>query len=150
MMKAASVFLRAQITAQDVHSLIQWLENPEVTRYLNEKSCTATRGSTRSCSRWGRRSSGATATARAPSVPRCSRRFWNGGHGKSLPRSAPGTSVRTCSPILRIPKGRNGRAAPPIQYYHGRLSAEAAGDLIHIGLLGTLPMMRWRWTSLFQ
>ena len=70
--------------------------------------------------------------------------------GKSLPRSAPGTSVRTCSPILRIPKGRNGRAAPPIQYYHGRLSAEAAGDLIHIGLLGTLPMMRWRWTSLFQ
>lgn len=41
MKKAASVFLRTQITAQDVHSLILWLENPEVTRYLNEKSCAA-------------------------------------------------------------------------------------------------------------
>ena len=41
MKKAASVFLRAQITAQDVDLLIQWLENPQVTRYLNEESCAA-------------------------------------------------------------------------------------------------------------
>ena len=41
MKKAASVFLRAQITAQDVDLLIQWLEDPQVTRYLNEESCAA-------------------------------------------------------------------------------------------------------------
>lgn len=36
MKKAASVFLRAEITPMDVERMIHWMENPEVTRYLNE------------------------------------------------------------------------------------------------------------------
>ena len=38
MKKAASIFLRAEITPQDVQLLIRWMENPDVTRYLNEQT----------------------------------------------------------------------------------------------------------------
>lgn len=36
MKKAASIFLRADMNLQDVRLLIHWMENPAVTRYLNE------------------------------------------------------------------------------------------------------------------
>jgi Acetyltransferases, including N-acetylases of ribosomal proteins len=36
MEKAASVFLRSDITLNDINSLIGWLENNEVTRYLSD------------------------------------------------------------------------------------------------------------------
>jgi len=36
MKKAASVFLRADITLRDVDRMIRWMENPNVTRFLNE------------------------------------------------------------------------------------------------------------------
>ena len=36
MKKAASIFLRTDITHRDVESLAGWMENPHVTRYLNE------------------------------------------------------------------------------------------------------------------
>ena len=37
MTKAASIFLRADIMPEDVKSLVRWMENPAVTRYLNEE-----------------------------------------------------------------------------------------------------------------
>ena len=37
MMKAASVFLRAEIYRRDVARMILWMENPHVVRYLNEE-----------------------------------------------------------------------------------------------------------------
>ena len=37
MRKAASIFLRADIMPEDVKSLVRWMENPAVTRYLNEE-----------------------------------------------------------------------------------------------------------------
>ena len=37
MMKAASVFLRAEIFRRDVARMILWMENPHVVRYLNEE-----------------------------------------------------------------------------------------------------------------
>ena len=36
MRKAASIFLRADITLRDVDRMIRWMENPNVTRFLNE------------------------------------------------------------------------------------------------------------------
>ena len=36
MKKAASIFLRADMNLQDVRLLIHWMENPAVTRYLND------------------------------------------------------------------------------------------------------------------
>lgn len=36
MKKAASIFLRADITLRDVDRMIRWMENPNVTRFLNE------------------------------------------------------------------------------------------------------------------
>lgn len=36
MKKAASVFLRTNITVDDAYKLIEWLENKEITKYLNE------------------------------------------------------------------------------------------------------------------
>lgn len=36
MKKAASIFLRAEIEPRDIELLIRWLENPHITRYLNE------------------------------------------------------------------------------------------------------------------
>lgn len=36
MKKAASIFLRADITLRDVDRMICWMENPNVTRFLNE------------------------------------------------------------------------------------------------------------------
>lgn len=36
MTKAASIFLRAEITMDDVRRMIQWMDNPRVTRFLNE------------------------------------------------------------------------------------------------------------------
>ena len=36
MKKAASIFLRADIQPDDISLLIRWMENPSVTRYLNE------------------------------------------------------------------------------------------------------------------
>lgn len=36
MMKAASIFLRAEITMDDVRRMIRWMENPHITRFLNE------------------------------------------------------------------------------------------------------------------
>ena len=36
MKKAASVFLRTEMTLRDVELLSQWMENPIITRYLNE------------------------------------------------------------------------------------------------------------------
>ena len=36
MKKAASIFLRAEITPRDIQPMIRWLENPRITRYLNE------------------------------------------------------------------------------------------------------------------
>ena len=36
MKKAASVFLRTEIYPEDIPLLIRWMENPHVTRYLNE------------------------------------------------------------------------------------------------------------------
>ena len=38
MKKAASVFLRTEMTLRDVELLSQWMENPIITRYLNEMS----------------------------------------------------------------------------------------------------------------
>ena len=38
MKKAASIFLRADITHRDVESLAGWMKNPHVTRSLNEDS----------------------------------------------------------------------------------------------------------------
>lgn len=38
MKKAASIFLRSDITLQDLNAMISWMENPNVTRYLNEDS----------------------------------------------------------------------------------------------------------------
>lgn len=38
MKKAASIFLRAEIYPNDLEQLIRWMENPNVTRYLNEDS----------------------------------------------------------------------------------------------------------------
>ena len=37
MRKAASIFLRACERRRDLDSLIYWLKNPEVTRFLNEE-----------------------------------------------------------------------------------------------------------------
>ena len=37
MKKAASIFLRAQIKPEDLDLLMQWMANPNVTRYLNEE-----------------------------------------------------------------------------------------------------------------
>ena len=36
MKKAASIFLRAEITMRDVDRMTRWMENPNVTRFLNE------------------------------------------------------------------------------------------------------------------
>lgn len=36
MKKAASIFLRADIQHNDLALLIRWLENPGITRYMNE------------------------------------------------------------------------------------------------------------------
>ena len=36
MKKAASIFLRTELNCSDVKLLIRWMENPAVTRYLNE------------------------------------------------------------------------------------------------------------------
>lgn len=36
MKKAASIFLRSDVTKQDITHLSRWMERPEVTRYLNE------------------------------------------------------------------------------------------------------------------
>lgn len=36
MKKAASIFLRADITQKDVDRMISWMQNPNVTAYLNE------------------------------------------------------------------------------------------------------------------
>ena len=36
MKKAASIFLRPEIRTCDVTQLIRWMENPHITRYLNE------------------------------------------------------------------------------------------------------------------
>lgn len=36
MKKAASIFLRAEIKMNDIELLIRWMNNPNVTRYLNE------------------------------------------------------------------------------------------------------------------
>ena len=36
MKKAASIFLRSEITKQDVLSMSRWMKNPDVTRFLNE------------------------------------------------------------------------------------------------------------------
>lgn len=36
MKKAASIFLRADMEQRDVEMLIRWMENPNVTRFLNE------------------------------------------------------------------------------------------------------------------
>lgn len=41
MERAASVFLRSEITAHDADNLINWLENEIITRYLNEDSTAA-------------------------------------------------------------------------------------------------------------
>lgn len=38
MKKAASIFLRAEIQPYDVTQMICWMENPHITRYLNEKT----------------------------------------------------------------------------------------------------------------
>lgn len=40
-MKAASVFLRAEISAYDAEKLTEWLDNKNVTHYLNEYDSTA-------------------------------------------------------------------------------------------------------------
>ena len=34
--KAASIFLRAEIDRQDLELMIRWMDNPNITRYLNE------------------------------------------------------------------------------------------------------------------
>lgn len=36
MKKAASIFLRADIQQKDIDSLIKWMKNPQVTKYMNE------------------------------------------------------------------------------------------------------------------
>ena len=36
MKKAASIFLRSEVTKQDIAQLSRWMEHPAVTRYLNE------------------------------------------------------------------------------------------------------------------
>lgn len=36
MKKAASVFLRSEVTKHDIEQLSRWMEHPDVTRYLNE------------------------------------------------------------------------------------------------------------------
>ncbi|MDD4311831.1 MAG: GNAT family protein [Eubacteriales bacterium] len=36
MKKAASIFLRSEVTKQDIERLSSWMERPQVTRYLNE------------------------------------------------------------------------------------------------------------------
>ena len=36
MKKAASIFLRADITLRDVDRMIRWMENPNITKYRNE------------------------------------------------------------------------------------------------------------------
>ena len=36
MKKAASIFLRADIKMSDVDNLINWMENPNVARYLRQ------------------------------------------------------------------------------------------------------------------
>ena len=36
MKKAASIFLRSEITKRDVLSMSRWMQNPDVTRFLNE------------------------------------------------------------------------------------------------------------------
>ena len=36
MKKAASIFLRSEVTKQDIRQLSRWMEHPAVTRYLNE------------------------------------------------------------------------------------------------------------------
>ena len=41
MKKAASIFLRADIGPTDVRALANWMEDREVTRYLNEERGTA-------------------------------------------------------------------------------------------------------------
>ena len=42
MKKAASIFFRANMTQRDVRLLLQWMENPAVTQYLNEDSTVTT------------------------------------------------------------------------------------------------------------
>lgn len=41
MKRAASVFLRADINTKDAYSLIDWLENDKITKYLNESPSAA-------------------------------------------------------------------------------------------------------------
>ena len=41
MKKAASIFLRADMRPVDVQNLADWMENRDVTRYLNEEECAA-------------------------------------------------------------------------------------------------------------
>ena len=36
MKKAASIFLRSEVTKQDITQLSGWMKRPQVTRYLNE------------------------------------------------------------------------------------------------------------------
>ena len=36
MKKAASIFLRTEIGQQDIALMIRWMDNPNITRYLNE------------------------------------------------------------------------------------------------------------------
>mgnify|MGYP004679355887 FL=1 len=139
MKKAASIFLRAEITPRDVEWLIQWMGDPQVTRYLHEETdivqslrrllvsvpapmltfqfnrwgrffmvCCQNDGSAigfvklkplsspapmRSCMSSARRSSGATATEKPPSVPPCPPRFSTGGPSKCLPGSTPAMSA---------------------------------------------------------
>lgn len=38
MKKAASIFLRSDVTKQDIEQLSRWMDQPEVTRYLNESA----------------------------------------------------------------------------------------------------------------
>lgn len=38
MKKAASIFLRSDVTKQDIEQLSCWMDQPEVTRYLNESA----------------------------------------------------------------------------------------------------------------
>lgn len=41
MMKAQGVYLRPEITREDAYSMLQWVANPEVSRYLHEDSFAA-------------------------------------------------------------------------------------------------------------
>ena len=73
MKKAASIFLRADMNLQDVRLLIHWMENPAVTRYLNEAPDIVS----------GLRQLADMVPARC--TPRWQRPFCSAGHGGSLP-----------------------------------------------------------------